>query len=238
MDLPLVDMNGPRLQVYAEITNCDQIWRQLLCSGYASKCGAHSREQFVHAEWLGHVVVRTRVERFDFGLILTFHRQHDDRYLRFRSEPFAQLQPIHVRHSQISNHKVGRPILHNVKGLIAIACCPDCIPPAGQRGFEHARDLPFVIDDENVSSFVAGNHAASFHFLRDNMHIDGWSISQELVYRRKVEILAPPCLGRTAEDNLGNVLVSDDLRNRLNDIRALGAKDLRSNIFGESNILR
>jgi hypothetical protein len=43
-----------------------------------------------------------------------------------------------------------RPILHQVKSLIAIARGTNRVSSAGKRSFEHTRNLSFVIDDQDI----------------------------------------------------------------------------------------
>src|SRR6266446_7701821 len=58
----------------------------------AAKISATARQEFLHAEGLGHVVIRARIQRLDLGTFLTSHREHDDRNLRLRPQPPAQFQ--------------------------------------------------------------------------------------------------------------------------------------------------
>jgi len=63
-DFPFLYADASRLQVNAEITDCDQIWCRIFCSGGAAECCSRAREQFVHTEGFCHIIVRTGVECF------------------------------------------------------------------------------------------------------------------------------------------------------------------------------
>jgi hypothetical protein len=57
---------------------------------------AHASEQFVHAEWLGEVVVGSGVERLDLVVFAPARRDHDDRYSAKPAQLFREVDPIHV----------------------------------------------------------------------------------------------------------------------------------------------
>src|SRR5215472_5300062 len=46
---------------------------------------------------------------------------------------------------------------------------------------------------------------SSFHFLRDNMHVHGRGITQELMYCGKIQIPSPALLRRPSENYLGDM---------------------------------
>ena len=83
---------------------------------------AHARHQLVDAERLGDVVVGARVERFDLRALLALHRQHDDRHARHLADAPAQLDAVHVRHVQIGDDELGRPLLE-------VRSAPTRLPP-------------------------------------------------------------------------------------------------------------
>ena len=47
-----------------------------------AQVGPHARQQFLNAEWLGHVVVGAGIERLDLGALVITHREHQHRRWR------------------------------------------------------------------------------------------------------------------------------------------------------------
>src|SRR5262249_333265 len=79
---------------------------------------------------------------------------------------------------------------------------------------------------------------SSFHFLGHDMHIHRRSISQEPVDRGKVQIFSPTALRGSSEYHLRDVLIADDLGHLFSDIFPLRAKNLSTDIFPNTNVLR
>jgi len=92
----------------------------------------HSREQLFNAERLGNVIIRARVERFDFGSLLAAHGEHENRNLTLHPDPPAKFQSIHVGHSKIGDDQVGRPVLHDFQRCLAIVGDANVISVAGE----------------------------------------------------------------------------------------------------------
>ena len=64
--------------VNAEISNLDYCVCLFAFRWNTAKIGAYPRQQFIHAEWLGDIVVGSGIERLNFLLLLVANRQHDD----------------------------------------------------------------------------------------------------------------------------------------------------------------
>ncbi len=86
------------------------------------------RQQFIHAERFGDVVVGARVESFHLRAILSAHREHDDRHLRRFPQLPAQIHTIHIRHRQVRHHHVRRPIFHQLQRHLPVVGYADVVP--------------------------------------------------------------------------------------------------------------
>ena len=70
-------------------------------------CGAHSRQKLVHAEWLGHIIVGTRVERLHFaGLIIAAGKDDNRDAIVMRTQGAQQLITLHIRQTEIENDDI------------------------------------------------------------------------------------------------------------------------------------
>ena len=68
----------------------------------------HAREQLVHAERLGDVIVGAEIERLDLAGLVAAARQDDDRdALVARSDRPQQLEPVDIGQAEIENDEVG-----------------------------------------------------------------------------------------------------------------------------------
>ena len=71
------------------------------------ECSRHRQLQFITVERLGHKVPSTSPHGLDRFLNGSVRRHQDDRHVLVSlSDGVQQLQPIHSRHGQISNHQV------------------------------------------------------------------------------------------------------------------------------------
>ncbi len=114
------------------------------------EAGTDPGQQLVHAEWLGDKVIGAGIQSFDFVLFLASDRQHDDGHIRHHADPPAKFDPVQIRHCQIGNDEVGRPVLHDLQRHLAIIGDADIVSPGGQGGAEHAGDLGFIVHHKNV----------------------------------------------------------------------------------------
>jgi hypothetical protein len=70
--------------------------------------GPHPREQLLHPERLGDVVVRPRVERLDLVGAVGSPGQHDDGRLGPAAQPLDHLDAVQVGQAEVEDHQVGR----------------------------------------------------------------------------------------------------------------------------------
>jgi hypothetical protein len=111
--------------------------------------GTHAGQQFLHAERLGDVVVRTRVERLDLVGAVGPPGQHDDRCLRPAAQPGDHLDAVQVRQAQVEDHQVRRVLGGHLERLRpggrdvhVVVAHPEVDP-------QRPQDLRFVVDDEH-----------------------------------------------------------------------------------------
>src|SRR3954454_12862079 len=81
MNVTVAYPNGACLHIDVEIANFNQIGFRLLPCGRPSQSGSHPCQQFIHVEWLGHIVIGARIESLNLGTLISFYRKHDDWYL-------------------------------------------------------------------------------------------------------------------------------------------------------------
>jgi hypothetical protein len=116
----------------------------------AAQGGPQSCEQFLHAERLGHVVVRSDVERRDLVRLAIADREHDDGNLREGAEPADDLGPIEVRQSEIEEHDVRPRLGRGDEGLLARPDREDLVPVRLQARAQRATDLRLVVDHQHA----------------------------------------------------------------------------------------
>jgi hypothetical protein len=69
-------------------------------------CDLHARQQLAHAERLGHVIVRSRVEGLHLVLLATPRRDHQDRSLREDPQPARQVDPVAVGQPEVEQDQL------------------------------------------------------------------------------------------------------------------------------------
>ena len=144
----------PRLRIDQEIAGTDRFLRRFSCGRYATQVRPYSRQQFIHAERLGDVVVGAGIERLDFRFLLTTHREHDDRDGRAFADRAAKLHARHARHGEVGDNEVGQPVHCRVEAGFAVGCGFHFVALGVERSLEHARDLRFIIDHQNTAALA------------------------------------------------------------------------------------
>jgi hypothetical protein len=81
------------------------------------------------------------------------HQHHRDRAEIFKlPEPSKEGPSIHHGHQDVQQDEAGCPLLHEVKGCLAIASRPHVIPVIGECHYDHRRDETLVFDDQDTWS--------------------------------------------------------------------------------------
>ena len=106
----------------------------------------------------------------------------------------ADLDAAHARHHQVGNDQVGRPILEDVQALLGIVGGAHVVALRGERGAQHARDLRFVVDDQNSAGhgfllsapqredYIIRDGAYDFGDARCNEVMEGLSDSRGMIH--------------------------------------------------------
>src|SRR4029077_3808005 len=81
----------------------------------APKVSSYSRQQFIHAERFGDIIVRASVERFDLGTLLTSDGKNDDGNFGFRPYFSRELDTAHIRHRKVGNDQLRRPVIDYIE---------------------------------------------------------------------------------------------------------------------------
>src|SRR5262249_26200047 len=94
---------------------------------FMPQSGAHSRQQFAHAEWLIDEIIGPKIEGFDFFDLAIAGRQNDYWYIR----PFAyvtdDMLAILVRQAQVENDNVRSGISNDFDCVGGGSCSGDFI---------------------------------------------------------------------------------------------------------------
>src|SRR6266536_2354014 len=106
MHLGACDEQSSPLKVHLEIAQLDHRFRPGMWPGSVAERNSHPGEQLVHAEGLGEVIVRSKIECRDFGTLGLARREYDNRRARSPSNLANHLQAVHVWQSQIEQNQV------------------------------------------------------------------------------------------------------------------------------------
>jgi len=72
----------------------------------SAKYHADARNQFLRAEWLGHVIVRAKLEADEFICFFGARRQHNDRRVGGFAKLAGKVQPIKLRQAKVQNNHI------------------------------------------------------------------------------------------------------------------------------------
>ena len=115
----------------------------------AAQMRPHPRQQFLNAEWLGHVVVGAGVQRLHLRPLVLADRKNQHRRGAAGADGAADLHAAHARHHQVGNHQVRRPIAEELQAFFGIVGGAHVVALRGERGAQHPRNLRFVVDNQN-----------------------------------------------------------------------------------------
>ena len=123
-----------------------------------AQCRAHARQQLVHAERLGDVVVGAEVERLHLAGLVAAARQHHDRdAFVARADHAQQLVTLDVGKSEIENDQVGIAGQELERGL-AVRRLQDLVTLRAQTHPQELADRRLVVDHQHLER--SGAHAA------------------------------------------------------------------------------
>ena len=118
----------------------------------AAHRGTQTREQLVHPEGLGEVVVGAEVERLDLGCLGPTPRQHDDRHGRPAPEPAHDVEAVHAREAEVEDDDVGMVAGRELERLFAADGHIGFVSTGAEVHFEGLDDARIVFDDEGSHS--------------------------------------------------------------------------------------
>jgi hypothetical protein len=87
----------------------------------AAQPGTDARQQFLHAERLGHVIVGAGIQGADLVLFHIADRQDDDGQIPAGANRTAGFQAAHAGHRQIQQHQIVPVAAQHVQGLFTAA---------------------------------------------------------------------------------------------------------------------
>ena len=124
--------------------------------GPLAKRRANSRQQFIHVEGLGHIVVGAEIECGDFllGLLARGHNDQPDRWIG--AQRGDQFQAVAIRQSEVQQDEVRVVDSFGVERLARRRGLDDPIAGALQSGAQQDSDLGLVLDDQYLIG-VAGH---------------------------------------------------------------------------------
>jgi len=99
-------------------------------SGSPPEVGTDSSQQLFNAEWLGYVIVGAGIERLSLIVLIASRREHNDRNRGLGSNNTAKLNSGHIRHAEIGDHQIGKPVTEGIQAFPAVFCRPHGIPAA------------------------------------------------------------------------------------------------------------
>src|SRR5579859_454308 len=152
VDFPASDAHLARFRIDVKIAIFDGLRWLFFRRAHAAKVGPYARQQLIHTERLGNVVVGAGIERLNFTLLFLADREHDDRHLRTLADRATQLDSGHMRHREISHEEVGNPVHGQIQRALPVGGCLHLIALGLQRSLENARNLRFIVDNEDAAA--------------------------------------------------------------------------------------
>src|SRR5260370_30559943 len=159
MDLGFTHAHLARLRIDVEIAGAYRFRRGFFAGGNTPQVGAHARQQLVHAQRLGHVIVSAGIQSFNFGFLFPAHGENDDRHLGTLAHGATKLYATHAGHGKVGDYQVGKPVECGLIAALAVRRRPDFVTLRTQRSLAHTRDLGLAIDHQDAASF---SHANSY----------------------------------------------------------------------------
>ena len=98
-------------KIKEEIPLAEQAGCLLRVGRQAPQGRAHTRQQFINPKRFGDVIICSRIQGFDFALLLALNGKHDDGDLRGFANGLTQGQPTHFRHGKVSDDQRWMPIV-------------------------------------------------------------------------------------------------------------------------------
>ena len=113
---------------------------------------AQARMQFGHAEGLGQVVVRPRIEGLDLLLLLRSRRQHDDRPPRPAAQAADEIAAVAIRQPEVDEEQVDAAIAGQRLAVARVGRLEHLVALGLQRGAQQPPDRLLVLDHQHVAA--------------------------------------------------------------------------------------
>ena len=108
---------------------------------------AQPRQQLARTEGLGHVIIRTVVERGDLILLAVAHGEHDHGHMAPLAQALEHSDSFHVGQAQVENDHIRRALGGFGDALLAGGGFGDAVAVGLQAYAEEAANLEFVVND-------------------------------------------------------------------------------------------
>lgn len=115
----------------------------------AAQMRSHARQQFLGTEWLGHIIISARIQRLNLHMILIANRENDDGRARGSANLFAQIDARYLRHHEIGDHQIRRPLGKGTQGLFRVVGGAHIVALRQKRRTQNTGDLRLIIDDKD-----------------------------------------------------------------------------------------
>src|SRR5437773_471943 len=126
----------------------------------AAQQRAHARRELPAAEGLLEVIVRAEIEQLRALVRAALAGEHEDRRLRGRADPSADLVAGESRQLAVEDHEVGRIFGVTAQRGLAVVGGDDLVALLAEQGRDHPDELAIVVDDEDVAQRVADGLSA------------------------------------------------------------------------------
>ena len=129
-------------------------------AGRSAQKRPHAREYFLEMEWLGDVVVGSRIKALHLVAPAVARRKHEHWHGAAAATPgFQDRDAIHFRQTDIKNDRVVRLGLAEKVALLAIESAVDDITRVGQRSGKLAIEVGIVLDHEEAQGIILHSRA-------------------------------------------------------------------------------
>ena len=120
-------------------------------AGGAAHLGAHARQQFLHVERLGEIIVGAGVHAGDLVAPAVARGEDDHRHLAFGPAPLLEdRDAVHLRQPDIEDDDVVGLGFAEEVAFLAVERLVDGIAGVGQRRHQLAIEIGIILDDERA----------------------------------------------------------------------------------------
>ena len=131
----------------------------LLTAGDAAQYGHHARHHLARAERLGDIIVGAKFDAEDPVDLVIARRQEEDRQIAGRTQPPADLDPVHPRHVDVEDQQIGLIGVDHRDRRLAVGRLERVEPGLIQRKQQQLADMGIVVDDKDGARHGTQDHA-------------------------------------------------------------------------------